>query len=209
MIDFDKDTITLELFFSILKEIKNEPNLYLDIIDSFSENQFKSKMKLIQSLKKLEILNTKSEVIILGSWYGSILVPALSHIVKKIDCIDLNDTVIKIGKNRLLKHYKNVIWRTGDIFSYKKINYAEASLIVNTSCEHMLPIKSWPFWEDIKSGTYFAFQSNNMFNIKGHINCVNSLEDFKNQMPKNAEFLLEDELVDDRGKRFTIIGKII
>lgn len=208
MIDFNNNVITLSLFFNILKEIKNEPNLYLDIVDSLSENQFKSKINLIKFLTELEILNDECEIVIFGSWYGSILVPALSNKVKKIDCIDLNDNVIKIGKNRLCKEYKNVVWRTGNIFSYQKINYSEPNLIINTSCEHMHPMKTWPFWNQVKSGTRFAFQSNNMFNIEGHINCVNSIEEFKTQMPTNSKILLENVISDDRGERYTIIGQV-
>ena len=58
------------------------------------------------------------------------------------------------------------------------------------------------------SKAYFAFQSNNMFDIEGHINCVNTIEDFKKQLPNNAKVLIEDEIKDDRGIRFTLIGKL-
>ena len=54
---------------------------------------------------------------------------------------------------------------------------------------------------------YFAYQSNNMYNIEGHINCVSSIEEFKCQLPDNAKVMLEDKIVDDRGTRFLLIGK--
>ena len=55
---------------------------------------------------------------------------------------------------------------------------------------------------------YFAFQSNNMFDIEGHINCVETMEEFKYQLPDNADIIVEDEVSDSRGTRFTVIGKL-
>ena len=47
-----------------------------------------------------------------------------------------------------------------------------------------------------------------MFDILGHTNCVNHIGEFKLQLPDNAEVLIEDEIKDERGTRFTLIGKI-
>ena len=46
-----------------------------------------------------------------------------------------------------------------------------------------------------------------MLSIEGHINCVYDLNDFKKQLPNNAKVLIEDEIKDDRGTRFLLIGK--
>ena len=48
-----------------------------------------------------------------------------------------------------------------------------------------------------------------MFNIDTHINCVNNVNEFKTQLPENFEVQLEDEINDERGTRFTLIGKIL
>ena len=37
---------------------------------------------------------------------------------------------------------------------------------------------------------------------------VNSLEEFKSQLPKNSEVLIEEEIDDSRGIRYMLIGKI-
>ena len=58
------------------------------------------------------------------------------------------------------------------------------------------------------SPAHFAFQSNNMYDIEGHINCVSSIEEFKYQLPDNAKVLIEDKIRDERGTRFTLIGKL-
>jgi hypothetical protein len=47
-----------------------------------------------------------------------------------------------------------------------------------------------------------------MYDIQGHINCVDTIEDFKKQLPAHAEVLHQEELTDDRGTRFTLVGKI-
>jgi len=208
MIDFDKNTISLDYFQKIIKEIKNNESIYLDIIDSVSPNQFKSKTRLFDLLNKLNILDSDLNVVIFGGWYGSILIPYLSPKVKYVTTIDKDDMSNRIAKNRFFANLKNVDFITDDVFGIFRKNYSETKLFINTSCEHMLPMKEWPHWGKVKSGTYVAFQSNSMSNIEDHVNCVNSIEEFKNQLPINCNILLTDELVDDRGKRFTIIGQI-
>ncbi len=184
-----------------------------DLLDSFSPNQFKSKLKLIEHIDKLNILTKNSEVVIFGSWYGSILIPALYDKVRKITCIDKDPKVISRAKYELFKDF-NVDFITGDVFEFRD-QYKNANLFINTSCEHMKSMKEWgpaptyknPWWDRV-SPAYFAFQSNNMYDIEGHINCVSSMEEFKYQMPDKAEILVEDKIVDDRGTRFMLIGKI-
>ena len=184
-----------------------------DLLDSFSPNQFKSKLKLIEHIDKLNILTKNSEVVIFGSWYGSILIPALYDKVRKITCIDKDPKVISRAKYELFKDF-NVDFITGDVFEFRD-QYKNANLFINTSCEHMKSMKEWgpaptyknPWWDRV-SPAYFAFQSNNMYDIEGHINCVSSMEEFKYQMPDKAEILVEDKIIDDRGTRFMLIGKI-
>ena len=165
--------------------------------------QFKSKENLITHINNLGILDDKSEIVILGGWYGSILLPAFKF-VKRITLIDSDDNVISIAKKRLFKHYENVDFITSDVFDINRKGRIEnANLIINTSCEHMKPMKEL----ELCSTAYFAFQSNNMFDIPTHINCVNDIEEFEKQMPSNTRIIIEDSIKDDRGTRFTLIGK--
>ena len=184
-----------------------------DLLDSFSPNQFLSKMNLINHIKSLNILDKDSEIVIFGSWYGSILIPAFYNEVKKITCIDQDSKVINRAKYELFKDF-DVDFITGDVFEFRD-QYKNADLFINTSCEHMKPMKEWgpapeyknPWWDRV-SPAYFAFQSNAMFDIPTHINCVNNIDEFKKQLPDRAEVLIEDEIPDERGTRFTLIGKI-
>jgi hypothetical protein len=198
MIDID-----LQLFKNVITEGRHNP----DLLDSYSSNQFKSKEVLINHIKKLNILNNESNISILGSWYGSILIPAFKN-VKSITLIDLDDKVIRIAKQRLFNHYTNTDFITADVFNLGKHSYRieKSNLIINTSCEHMRPMKELKTLKNSKS--YFAFQSNNMSYIKDHVNCVNSIEEFKKQMPENSKILIEDHIKDDRGTRFLLIGQL-
>jgi hypothetical protein len=210
-----------ELLYKVLTIIKEKPELERDLFDSFSSNQFASKSALLSVVDNLNILDKESNVAIWGSWYGSILIPMLAEKVNKIICIDLDNNALQIAKNRLFDNYKNVDYICDDVFASCRKQYRETNLIINTSCEHMQPMNKWPWFgpgalkEDnipgkdpkLSSNCYFAFQSNNMFDIEGHINCVNSLQEFKNQLPERAEVLYDEEIVDTRGTRYMLVGK--
>jgi hypothetical protein len=47
-----------------------------------------------------------------------------------------------------------------------------------------------------------------MFDIETHINCVNNIEEFKKQLPHKAKILIEDQIEEDRGIRYTLIGQL-
>ena len=192
--------IDLQLFKNIMAEARHND----DLLDSFSPNQFKSKQRLIKHIRDQLILKINSEIVIFGGWYGSILIPAFKE-VKRITLIDKDKDVISIAKNRLFNHYKNVDFICDDVFNWApdSSRIKKTDLIINTSCEHMSSMKEL----ELNTEAYFAFQSNNMLDIKGHINCVNDLDDFKKQLPTNTKVLIEDEIKDDRGTRFLLIGK--
>ena len=196
----------MDVDLKLFKNIMNEARHNSDLLDSYSPNQFKSKEVLINHVNSLNILDDKSEIIILGSWYGSILIPAFKQ-VKRITAIDLNKDIISVAKNRIFSHYKNIDFITSDVFDKNRYGRIQnANLIINTSCEHMKSMKELKALENSKS--YFAFQSNNMYNIPTHNNCVDNIEEFKEQMPNNAKIMIEDHIKDDRGTRFLLIGKL-
>lgn len=196
-----------------------------DILDSFSSNQCRSKSALLNEVDKLDILDANSTVVIWGGWYGSILIPHLTNKVKKIINIDLDDEATKISK-KFFSNFENVDYICDDIFKTYRDIYLDTNLIINTSCEHMPPMKDWTWFQKgslstdsqykhkfgspkLSDDCHFAFQSNNMFDIEGHINCVNSLEEFKDQLPERAKVLHEEKIVDTRGTRYMLVGKFM
>tara|TARA_B100000902_G_C27159656_1_gene838077 strand:+ start:193 stop:783 length:591 start_codon:yes stop_codon:yes gene_type:complete len=192
--------IDLQLFKNIIAEARNNS----DLLDSYSPNQFKSKEILVKMVNDLNMVDKNSEIVIFGSWYGSILVPSFKY-VKRITLVDLDEKVLNISKNRLFSNYNNLNYVTKDVFDWAPdaSRIRDTNLIINTSCEHMKPMKELKL--DTKA--YFAYQSNNMRSIEGHINCVGSLDEFQKQLPDNARVLDKGVIEDNRGMRFILVGK--
>mgnify|MGYP007000091738 len=57
--------------------------------------------------------------------------------------IDKDPKVISIAKHRIFDEYKNVKFISDDVFSSFRDQYKETDLFINTSCEHMKPMKQW------------------------------------------------------------------
>ena len=224
ILNLNNTDVDTKLLYDVMSVIKEDPSLEHNLLDSFSNNQVASKYALLNAVDNLNFLDKDSTVVIWGSWYGSILIPELTNKVKKIISIDLDEAPLKIAKNSLFKNYKNIEYICDDIFKKYRDVYLNTNLIINTSCEHMLPMKEWKWFAPgalsndqdpsifrtpkLLDDCYFAFQSNNMFGIEGHVNCVNSLQEFKDQMPERAEILFEEEVADTRGTRYMLVGKL-
>ena len=206
-----------------------------DLLDSFSPNQFSSKMNLVDHVNSLDFLTKESEIVIMGSWYGSILIPAFYDKVKKITCIDVDKTMLNMAKYTLFKDL-DVDWISDDVFATFRDQFKTTDLFINTSCENMKPMRDWgpigpksrydeiyrkrfgipqtytdPWWDRVanrEKPAYFAFQSHNIFDIHDSYNCVKTIEEFKTQLPDRAEVLIEDSMPFETGTRFTLIGKI-
>ena len=218
--------LDLDFLYKVLTVTKDYLELNDSLFDSFSSNQFASKTALINAVNNHAALDHNSTVVIWGSWYGSILIPMLADRVKKIVCIDLDNQPLQIAKNRLFPEYKNVEYICDDAFKTYRDVYLDTNLIINTSCEHMPPMKEWEWFQKgaleidsplkhkfgspkLSSNCYFAFQSNNMFGIEGHVNCVNSISEFKEQLPERAEVLYQEEVEDTRGTRYMLVGRFM
>ena len=216
----ETDASLLKTVFELIKE---DPSLEKTLLDSFSHNQIAAKTALLNAVDDLKILDKDSTVVMWAGWYGSILIPKLANKVKKIVNIDLDNQTTKVSK-KLFNNYENVDYICDDIFKTYRDAYLNTNLIINTSCEHMLPMKDWKWFgagalsndqdtsifrtPKLPDNCYVAFQSNNMFDIEGHVNCVNSLQEFKDQMPERAEILFEEEVEDTRGTRYMLVGKL-
>jgi len=201
-------SVDLSLLKNILSTMRDNPELAHDIKDSFGRNQFAAKSLLVDLIDRTGCLDSESEVVIFGCWYGSVIIPKLAERVKSIYGIDLDKQVIHIAKNKFWKDNPKVKLIEGDAFTSFRKNYSTARLFINTSCEHMPAMKDWPNWAKVSDDAYFAFQSNNMYGIQGHVNCIDNIEDFKKQLPTHAIVLHQEELTDDRGTRFTLVGKV-
>ena len=79
-------------------------------------------------------------------------------------------------------------------------------LIINTSCEH-IDDNTYSIWLSyVPSNTLVVLQSNNMFRVKDHINCVNSLDEFELKCGLSKIEFADQIEFDNGDKRFMIMG---
>jgi len=110
--------------------------------------------------------------------------------------------------NNLTLHKNGYEW---DVENFKEgTKYSEKflpDLIINTSAEHMT--EEWFHqirFKELESNPIVAIQSNNLFDIPEHINCVHSIDHMKKKFPMK-EILFEGELQLKGYKRVMLIGR--
>ena len=106
--------IDIKLLQNVMEEVRDNE----DLLDSYSPNQFRAKLNLINHIKDLNILNKDSEIIILGCWYGSILIPAFYNSAKRITAVDIDPKVISKAKYKIFKDYNKIDLITNDVFKW-------------------------------------------------------------------------------------------
>lgn len=189
-----------------------------ELIDSFSLNQIDSKKHLIELMDKYELTKPLQHYGIMGCWFGSIIVPLLiSRNAKKIYGWDMDTHAISLAK-KLFAEMERPHFFVEDIWLERPTFFEKCDVIINTSCEHMPPMCDWPGWKQYfknitseKKNPTFIFQSNNMHGLRDHINTVNTLQEFEDQMHPMMDIIYSDEIdhpFEAGIKRFTIIGKM-
>lgn len=217
LIDIRNQTIDLGYMHKIVKLCERYPERSQDLWDSVGKNQFISKTELLTTLLDSGIVNKDLYVIIVGSWYGSIVVPVLAPLVKGITCIDIDEKMLHIAGNIFdfdgHKNFDNVRYTTKNPYEHNLNIFNQNNiLIINTSCEHMPSIRDllkmqrlpYPEHKDV----WFAFQSNNMFGIEGHINCKHGIDEFKEDLPVRHILMKQMEIEEERGTRYFLFGKL-
>ena len=206
------------------RAIKKFPHRAADIAQSFDEKQIKSKEWLVEELFKVfhdrgeQTISKIKKINILGSWYGQIISQLItSRIIVKEEFLGLEkfkelkkeDLLIKKSNLNLYEIDDETI-KIGKLYNPEsrfinqdvtKIDFSGGDkLIINTSCEHMKPIK-------IKK-CMVALQSNNYFTVEDHVNCVNNVEELIDQY-NFYKIYYKGELNFEKYKRFMVIGKLI
>ena len=217
-VDEIKNNYDLGLFAYTLKRIvlKQYPHRLSDFIDSFSSNQLTCKKWLVSEL--LNVLKDKPQIkskkiTILGSWYGTLIVPLLIDNIEDIESIELIDVdadALAIGRKFLGKEYNGVSLNYSEVdINFTDFNDRYSNIVINTSCEHMIPMDSIQFEND--KDVLYILQSNDMFGVREHVNCVNDNEEFAKQSGlKRTYYRGKKRLVgQDKEKywRFMIIGR--
>ena len=197
----------------------------IDYIIAFSsKGQLKSKLWLVQSLKKLE-LSHLGQTFLCAGWCGSLAYLLLQDESFEVDQIlnfDIDTLSIQISEdlNRKwvkdnwkfkasLKNILDLDYTLADFETLKKDGSSQRlqlspDTIINTSCEHIENFTHW--WEKMPKGKLIILQSNNFYALEEHINCVSSLKEFEKQAPMDL-VLFRGELNLGEYTRFMLIGK--
>ena len=222
----DRQFLGNKVFRGINNYIKNgypkEP-----INDAFSRSQVKSKIWLISELAKIQ--EHFSNVLIMAGWFGQLkafyadkisynkmriidierlscevsdyifnLTNLEDYKVKSI-CADINNLILhKNGYELILENFKE-----GTIIKEKFL----PDLIINTSAEHMP--EDWfnqIRFKGLENNPLLVIQSNNLFDVPEHTNCVYSTQHLLKKFPMR-EVLYEGELQLKGYKRMMVIGR--
>jgi hypothetical protein len=201
------------------RTLDNFPYSEVPMQDAFSLGQLKSKLWLIENLP-----DNLGTVFICAGWYGTLAALIFEQARSKFDKIrsfDVDESCAIVA-DTMNRPYVMDGWQfkasTLDIlemdFPTTHITYRAngtsleltemPDTIINTSCEHIENFKDW--YEKIPTGKLVILQSNDFYEIEEHVNCVNSVEEFKESAPMST-LLYSGELELEKYSRYMLIGR--
>ena len=180
---------------------------------ALNKNQMASKMWLADAL--LDTVGPDlGEVLVLGGWFG-VLAAVLLHdrrfTISRVVSLDIDPRCTDVALSLNATHVRTGQFaaRTADMLDYdyggdSTAAARAASLVINTSCEHLADFGRW--YERIPAGQLLVLQSNDYYACREHINSVPDLETFRAQAPMR-EPLFAGERKLRRYVRFMLIGR--
>ena len=197
------------------------------IYDLMSRSQIKSKIWLIEQLALID--SNYANVAVMAGWFGQIKTiydQRLTYSKMRIVELDrsaceTSDYVFNLSNlenhkvkavcadvNQLTLHKNGYEWpvenfRDGTKYSEKFL----PDLIINTSAEHMT--EEWFHqlrFKQLEGDPIVAIQSNNLFDLAEHVNCVHSVDHMQKKFPMR-EVLFAGELQLKGYKRVMLIGR--
>lgn len=185
---------------------KQRPWAFKRLLDSSTTSQMESKLWLASELSKLDLKYKK--VAIIGGWFAQYLTPLLIEnlnvdFVHNYD-IDKDAKIISYKFNRRYKEQGNYKASNKNLF-LKPIN-ENFDMVINTSCEHMFPMRKFRELNPRLKPIY-VLQSTNETKYDDHINCVNSPEELANQAVLENVLYSGSKILDNGMTRFMVIGK--
>jgi hypothetical protein len=214
----------------LLNSILNFEKTHSDLSQlnaAFSRSQIRSKIWLVEELARIQ--PHWSQVAVFAGWYGQLAQVFKQQLsldkmrvidLDRGDCAasdyifnieDLTDYQIKAvcaNINGLTLYKNGYEWsvenfKDGGDYSEKFL----PDLIINTSAEHMT--EEWFHqlrFKQLDSDPIVAIQSNNLFDLAEHVNCVHSVDHMIKKFPMR-EVLFAGELQLKGYKRVMLIGR--
>jgi hypothetical protein len=168
------------------------------LLENFWASQLRSKAWLINTLKTTEFSRI-GNVYVFGGWYG-----ILASLIKdnfpytNVYSVDIDPVCETVGR----KLDNRISYITNDMASY---NVKNASLIINTSTEHITQETFGGWLQNMPNDTLIVLQGNNYFSCDEHIRCYSTQEEF-NIHNKLHEIIYTNKLDCIQFTRFMTIG---
>jgi len=183
MMDLNTIGIDPDIWQILWENTESEKYDIKHLLDSMSPHQIESKVWLVDKIIPHLLEKDDIHVQLFGGWIGFPIVALLNSTldISFVENIDLDIKSLNVFRRYMkLKNYAYAE-RCGDVQENGPLD-EKANLIINTSSEHMPDMKNIirkkyiePFFHRRNYEIpLFAIQSNNMFHIDDHSNCVNS-----------------------------------
>lgn len=196
--------IDLEDVMFWMDAVRNSTDRYRTL-ESFWKGQLRSKVWLIENLQKYAS-QYPSKIVVHGGWNGvlSSLLFNSNIPIEHITSVDIDpnceDLARTVNKRQEIEGRFTAV--TADMCSYQY----SADIAINTSCEHITVDQYQQWLSNIPQGCLVVLQSNNYFDLDEHINCSQSIEDFKEAAEIDVYY--SDSLELELYTRYMIIGRI-
>jgi len=181
---------------------------FFHFLDSFSQSQIESKSWLVDTLSIINIDN--AHIQLFGGWNGILITRLLIQNLnlKRIHNIDLDEKSIRVFmKYREFTNDKRLESTCGDVRTPHRYD-PNIDIVINTSSEHMPNLKEIIKDKEYKPECLFALQSNNMFHVKDHINCVNDEQELIDKSELSKVVYRGSLDMPNGYKRFMVIGYV-
>ena len=190
---------------------------FYHFLDSFSQSQVESKSWLVDSLSIItdELWPNPRKIgyriQLFGGWNGILITRLLTQNnfhIKRIHNIDLDENSIRVFRRyREFTNDNRLETTCGDVRTPHRWD-KDIDIVIDTSSEHMPNLQEIIKDKQYKPECIFALQSNNMFHVEDHINCVNN-EDELVEKSGISKIMYKGSLDMPNGyKRFMVIGHV-
>ena len=184
---------------------RRHPEKINEFIKSVSPKQIWCKQWLVNKIK--EIPHEFKNIQLYGGWFGYPLIEMLNkeYKIKSLTNIDCDEFATSVCFN--FKNYFNHSFVKTSTKNLEHIggDYKDIDLVVNTSSEHMSDLPELVKNKYYNKSCVFAIQSNNMFDIDDHTNCVNSKEELVQKSGLNRILYAGSQNMENYS-RFMVIG---
>ena len=218
MVDHIRFTIEIaEDWKSVLSLIHHDEYIHCikRIRDASTSSQLQSKLWLVSEIVNLNI--KVDRVVLLAGWYANFIIPLL---VDELGASFIHnfeiDQDVKQLSYKFNKRYKDekkykcyiVDVMFSPIWQYMKVGESCFDLVINTSCEHMFPMRKFlKMNRGFLDNPIYVLQSTDDDQYDDHINCVSSPDELAEQANFVDVLYSGTKVLDNGMNRFMVIGK--